>query len=162
MRVFKAPQKIDKFEDNIGLFLAGSIDMGSAIDWQKQVTDALSDYPVDIYNPRRDDWDSSWKQSIDNAKFREQVEWELNAQQNCADLICFYFDPKGHAPITLLELGLAHSQEIVVCCPEGYFRKGNVDVTCAYYGIPTVDNLEELIDYLKNHITGQYEDDQYF
>lgn len=158
MRVFKAPQKIDNNEDNVSLFLAGSIDMGKAINWQTQVTNALSEYPVDILNPRRDDWDSSWEQSITNAKFKEQVEWELNAQHNIADLICFYFDPKGQAPITLLELGLFHTQDIVVCCPEGYFRKGNVDVVCNYFGIEQVESLEDMIEWLKNRV----DNDQYF
>jgi hypothetical protein len=32
-----------------------------------------------VLNPRREDWDSSWIQSIDNPQFREQVEWEIYA-----------------------------------------------------------------------------------
>ena len=51
------------------VFLAGSIDMGSAVNWQKQVVDALKEENVVVYNPRRDDWDSSWVQSIDNPWF---------------------------------------------------------------------------------------------
>lgn len=152
MRLFNAPQKIDRYERlNTSVFLGGSIDMGSAIDWQTQVIEALKDYPVDIYNPRRPDWDSSWKQEKNDPQFREQVLWELNAQQE-ADIRCYFFDPKGQAPITLLELGLHANDNIVVCCPTGFWRKGNVDLVCEYYGIPQVNSLQEMIEYLQYEI----------
>ena len=129
------------------LFLAGSIEMGTAEDWQTRLTGLLKDESGTILNPRRDDWDSMWGQSIDNPKFREQVEWELGAQEN-ADCITFYFSPGTTSPITLLELGLfSHkTPNIVVCCPDGFFRKGNVDIVCERYGIPQVPNLEELAE----------------
>ena len=98
-----------------------------------------------LLNPRRDDWDAGWVQTIEHARFREQVEWELQAQEQ-ADLIAMYFHPQTKAPITLLELGLfAHSQKLLVCCPEGFWRKGNVDIVCKRYGIPQVDHFEALL-----------------
>lgn len=143
-----APQQTPK----VKLFLAGSIDMGAAVDWQKVVTAGLMDLPVAIFNPRRDDWDSTWVQSIHNEKFNEQVSWEL-AHMEEADLICYYFDPNGKAPITLMELGLhATSGKAVVCCPEGFWRKGNVDVVCARYGIDQVKDLTELVVELRYRI----------
>src|SRR5262245_5991751 len=87
------------------VFLAGSIEMGQAEPWQSRLEQALADTDVLILNPRRDEWDSSWVQSIHNPMFREQVEWELAAQEQ-ASLIAMYFDPATRAPITLLELGL--------------------------------------------------------
>ena len=56
------------------IFLAGSIEMGIAESWQEKVVQELKNEPVIILNPRRDDWDSSWEQKIDNLQFREQVE----------------------------------------------------------------------------------------
>jgi hypothetical protein len=126
------------------LFLAGSIEMGSAVDWQAMVTNALADLDVLVFNPRRKAWDASWPQSIDFAPFREQVEWELEALER-ADLILFYFAPETKAPITLLELGLNARRNVLVCCPEGYWRKGNVDIVCRRYGLKQVATLEELI-----------------
>lgn len=84
--------------------------------------------------------------TVDNPEFKEQVDWELEHLES-ADLIVFYFDPNGKAPITLLEIGLFVSEfnNIIVCCPEGYWRKGNVDVVCNRYGIKQVDNLEQLV-----------------
>jgi hypothetical protein len=148
-RVFLAPQQIDRNERlNTSIFLGGSIDMGSAIDWQTQVIRSLEEYPVDIYNPRRTDWDSTWEQSIHNAQFKEQVLWELDAQSK-ADVITYCFDPNGQAPITLLELGLHHNKDIVVCCPPGYWRKGNVDIVCEYHGIPLVETIDDMIRWLQ-------------
>ncbi len=132
------------------LFLAGSIDMGAAVEWQKRVIEALADMPeVTIFNPRRTDWDSSWEQDISHPEFNEQVTWEMDHLDK-ADVICFYFDAEGKAPITLLELGLhAADRKCVVCCPEGYWRRGNVQMVCDRFNIPMVDDLEALIEETK-------------
>jgi hypothetical protein len=141
--VFKAPEPVD-FEGK-KVFLAGSIDMGKAVDWQTQVGEALGDLDVAIMNPRRDDWDSSWEQDISNDQFNEQVTWELEQLEN-ADVIVMYFDPKGQAPITLLELGLhAASGKVICCCPEGFWRRGNVQVVCDRYKVPLVETIDDLV-----------------
>lgn len=135
------------------VFLAGSIEMGAAIDWQAQFIESFKDEDSLLFlNPRRDDWDSSWEQSIENEHFREQVEWELEAQEK-ADVIVMYFAPNTKSPITLLELGLfAKSQKMICCCPEGFWRKGNVDVVCDRYGVEVVDTLDKLIIALREKI----------
>ena len=62
-----------------------------------------------------------------------------------------YFDPNTKSPISLLELGLfAQSKKLIVCCPEGFWRKGNVDIVCDRYNIPNYDSLEKLLNYLTN------------
>ena len=143
-RILKPPSALDLAPAERSIFLAGSIEMGSAEDWQSTFTAALVDLPVTILNPRRDAWDASWDQSRDNPLFREQVEWELEAQER-ATLIAMYFAPDTRAPITLLELGLfARSGRLLVCCPPGYWRRGNVEVVCARYGISTAATLPEL------------------
>ena len=151
--MLKAPKRLtpaSMYKNYKKIFLAGSIDMGKAEDWQTRLTNEIlnGDYDnVAIFNPRRDDWDSSWEQSIKNKQFREQVEWELDHLDR-ADLIVVYFDPKGQAPITLMELGLHAEEDIVVCCPDGFWRKGNVEIVCDRFGIPLVDNIDSLIDYV--------------
>ena len=48
-----------------------------------------------------------------------------------------YFAPKSRAPIRLLELGLfARSGRLIVCCGDGFWRRGNVEVVCARNGVP--------------------------
>ena len=129
------------------IFLAGSIEMGKAVDWQSEVAKALDPLPGTILNPRRDDWDSSWEQSIDNPQFKRQVSWELCAQE-CADLIGLYLAPGTKSPISLLELGLFYQRELVVCCPEGFWRKGNVDIVCERYCIKRASSLDYFIELL--------------
>lgn len=59
MKEIKAPNKISDAGHTI--FLAGSIEMGKAENWQDKVVRLLKDKEVIIFNPRRDDWDSSWE-----------------------------------------------------------------------------------------------------
>ena len=101
--IFKAPEKLELQRTFPTVFLAGSIETGKAVDWQTEITNRLDN--VNIVNPRRDDWDSSWIQDISNPQFREQVEWEYDGIKK-SDLVVFFFDPKTKSPITLLELGV--------------------------------------------------------
>ncbi|MGL4424391.1 MAG: nucleoside 2-deoxyribosyltransferase domain-containing protein, partial [Gemmataceae bacterium] len=103
-RVLKPPVPLDWHPEEHVVFLAGSIEMGRAEDWQSLVEQALADLPIVILNPRRDAWDASWEQSIQNPLFREQVEWELAGLER-ATVVGMYFAPSTQAPITLLELG---------------------------------------------------------
>lgn len=149
--VIKAPNNITIFNSKPSIFLAGSIEMGNAENWQEELTKYF-EKDFNIFNPRRDDWDSSWIQSIDNPQFYEQVSWELNALEK-ADLIIMYFDPNTKSPISLLELGLyATSKKLHVICPEGFWRKGNVDIVCQKYDIPLYDSIESFKNKIKNEI----------
>lgn len=143
----QAPNKIPK---NVAkIFLAGTIDMGSSENWQKKVVEYLKDEEdIIVLNPRRDDWDKSWEQKIENPNFYKQVSWELNALE-ISDLIIVNFLPGSQSPISLMELGLfASSKKIAVCCPEGFYRKGNVDIVCEKYKIPLFETIEELLSNL--------------
>ena len=131
------------------IFLGGTIDMGASENWQAKTVQQLSDYPGTILNPRRDDWDSSWVQNMESDQFVEQVQWELEAQEQ-ADLLAFVFLAGSQSPITLLELGLAVAQEsnVVVYCPTGYWRFGNVEIICARYGLVhclTIDSFDRTL-----------------
>lgn len=134
MREIKAPNEIGQgYRPSV--FLAGSIDMGAAEDWQAVVAKMMAPSGWTLLNPRRSDWDNSWKQEIQNPQFYEQVDWELNALER-ADVILMYFAPGSQSPISLLELGLfAQSGRMIVVCPEGFWRKGNVDIVCQRYHI---------------------------
>ena len=130
----------------INIFLGGSIEMGNAIEWQKDVIKSLSDLPVQFLNPRRDDWDKSWTQSIENTEFKKQVQWELNCLE-LSDIIIFYIDPNTKSAVTLIELGIhSKSNKAIVFCPDGFWKKGNIDVLCEFYDIKQVDSFNELMD----------------
>jgi hypothetical protein len=145
VNVYKPPARVELAPDTRAVFLAGSIEMGVATDWQEALIRALADRDVAVLNPRRDAWDASWRQAIDNPQFREQVEWELDGLDR-ADVIAMWFAPDTKAPITLLELGLhARGGKLVVGCPDGYWRKGNVEVVCARFGAPLIDRWDAFV-----------------
>jgi hypothetical protein len=151
-RVIKPPAPLPALDGQPRIFLAGSIEMGQAEDWQAVAERGLADLDVVLLNPRRDAWDATWVQSIHNPQFREQVEWELAAQEQ-ASLIAMYFAPATKAPVTLLELGLcARSGKAGVCCPEGYWRRGNVEVVCQRYRVPLVSTLAELVEAVRRRV----------
>ncbi len=145
MQRWKPPAPFVAPEGARVVFLAGSIEMGTAEDWQRALAEALADRDVVVLDPRRDDWDASWRQSIDDPQFRTQVTWELDGLER-ADLIAMWFVPETRSPITLLELGLhARSGKLVIGCPPGFWRRGNLEVVAARYGIPLVDRWDAFV-----------------
>jgi hypothetical protein len=133
------------------VFLAGSIEMGKAENWQSRLANDLSDLDIVLLNPRRDDWDSTWEQKISNPNFKEQVDWEHSGLMN-ADIAVFYFDPNTMSPITLMELGLMvglNEANVIVCCPDGYWRKGNVEYICKQYRIGLYNDYESFVEEIR-------------
>ncbi len=168
VEIYKAPQvEVDsnRYEPTrIRVFLAGSIEMGKAEDWQTKVTQHLTNIYANtevkliVFNPRRDDWDSSWKQEIQNEKFFEQVKWELDRLEN-SDVILMVFDKNTKSPITLLELGLhARDNKLIVLCPNGYWRKGNVDIVCKINNIPVYEDFDEFMENAVRSINSVWSD----
>jgi len=150
--VVTSPQALPAAHDRPRVFLGGSIDMGKAVDWQAQMIAALADQDVVILNPRRPDWNPAWKPVADEPEFRRQVEWELAALES-ADVVVLYLTPGSQAPISLLEMGLhARTGKLIVLCPEGFWRKGNVDITAQKYGVKQVESLEALIAEVKARV----------
>lgn len=143
-------------DERFSIFLAGSIDMGSARDWQRDMLGALTSYSVTVLNPRRDDWDSSWVQAIDNEQFREQVCWEQRGLAQ-ADLRVFVFTGSSKSPITLLELGqaagLAHGRapidDSLICCEPQFYRRGNVEIVAKLRGLPIYESVHDLVLHLR-------------
>ena len=138
-------------EKGKAIFLAGSIEMGKATNWQEYLIVNIDHSNLLFLNPRRKDWNNSWKEDKNNPQFAEQVNWELDALER-ADLIVMYFDPKTKSPISLLELGLfANTGKMIVCCPEGFWKKGNIDIICERYKIAQFANLDEIINEIKSN-----------
>ena len=146
-KIYKAPEEIPLQNNVKTIFLAGSIEMDKAVNWQKHCEELLEDDYV-IFNPRRNEWDSSWSQTIENNNFTEQVNWELNALEK-ADIIIMYFANNTMSPISLLEFGLyAQSNKMKVVVEENFWRKGNIDIVCKRYKVEQFKTLEQLIESL--------------
>jgi hypothetical protein len=131
-------------EGSISIFLAGSIEMGKANNWQADLSLTLEQMEFVVLNPRRKDWDSSWGQSFEDANFAQQVNWELDALE-VADLILFYFAGGTNSIVSMLELGLMigkYPKSVAVVCSPDYCRKGNIDILCYRDGIMQFDCME--------------------
>lgn len=148
-RIFRAPENIAERSRDRCIFLAGSIEMGEAENWQEKMEKYFLGREWNVFNPRRHDWDPTWEQEQTNPNFYQQVHWELNALET-ADKIFVYFDPNTKSPITLLELGLyaqCPSKKLAaVVCPQGFWKKGNVDIICERYNIPLYSSLDDFIE----------------
>lgn len=154
MKIIK-PDSEDQTPEGTTVFLAGSIDNGSAVDWQKKVEQAFDGHEGTFFNPRRDKWLPDLKQDINEPVFNFQVNWELDHIED-SDVVFFYFAPDSKAPITLLELGFTDGTgkiDIIVCCPEGYWRRGNVQIVCDRRGWKVYDDLPSAIAALHSTLT---------
>jgi hypothetical protein len=115
--------------------------------WQDHLTAALSDLPITTINPICTAWDSTWVEDTTDPRFVAQVEWEMD-HGKLADVIVIYFVPGTQASISLLELGMYAAmyggEKVVVCCPEGFWKRGNVRVVCARFGVECLETVEEV------------------
>ena len=146
MKTILPPKAISS--SDVSVFLAGTIDMGNSIDWQQKFIDKVNTEEalgnVIVFNPRRTSWDNSWAQTIENTQFSEQVNWELDAMDS-ADVILLFIEGNSKSPISMMELGLfADSGKLMVCCEEGFWRKGNIDIICQRKGIDQYRTFDEL------------------
>jgi hypothetical protein len=154
-QVITSPDALPDSHAKPRIFLGGSIDMGSAPNWQRSVIDAFKGEDIVILNPRRSDWNPAWKPEASDPNFKQQVEWELDALES-SDIVIIYFAPGSQSPVSLLEMGLyARSGKLVILCPDGYWRKGNVDITAAKYGVTQVRSLDELVAEVRVRLRGK-------
>ncbi len=139
----KAPGEYNKL---LGpkIFLGGAIDQGKAQDWQSRVVRGLEGIDCLVLNPRRDDWDADWEQSIDNPEFRRQVEWELKGQED-ADLNLYVLLDDSKGPITMLEIGLFAKKDAVLCIEDNFYRRGNLEIVAERYNIPIYRKLDDML-----------------
>lgn len=151
-QAFKPPGKAVAPRGFKSVFLAGSIEMNKAEEWQTKITKKLLDRfnTITIFNPRRDDWDSAWTQELSDKNFYGQVDWE-HEHIVAADFVFIYFQKETKSPISLLELGLAAAagKKVVVCCPDGFWRKGNVEYICKKYKLDMIDKVDDLVNWLE-------------
>lgn len=142
MRKFIAPQNIAKREPGIVYwFLAGSIEMGKAENWQESMESFFEEHGCGTFNPRRPNFDATQKQEYENPYMYQQINWEYNALEK-ADRILVYLQPDTLSPITLMEVGkYCDAKKMFVVSPPGFWREANVECFCDRYGISLFDNF---------------------
>lgn len=161
MKEIVAPNPVDWFDKNFKIFLAGSIELGKAENWQNELYQKFYDsefydkqnifYDVTLINPRRNSWSAEFGYTSECEEFAKQVNWELEAMEN-SDLIIMYLQPESMSPVSLMEFGLycgSLESKMIVCCPDGFWRKGNIEIMCKRYSIPLYNSKEDLINAVK-------------
>lgn len=136
------------------VFLAGTTTAVDNVDWREKLSASLFERPITIFNPNRPDWDSTWREDVTFAPYREQVLWELDKLAK-ADLVVVYFHPATLAPISLLEFGLSAQipDKVVAIAPEGYSKRANVQIVCQKFGIEFLDNIDKLHEIIINKLS---------
>ena len=151
IRIFTPPNDWDNSDpvklgcEPVKVFLAGTIENGESVDWQKTLIESLSKeestYPLSIYNPRRENWNKDAKKG----EIDEQIKWELHHLER-SDLIIMNILGNSKSPISLLELGLfARQHKLIVFCPPTFYRFDNVRIVCERYGIPLYETNDILV-----------------
>lgn len=153
MNVLIAPEH-QNVNTDICIFLAGSIEMGLAEEWQEEATMIIEKYmaknyielnsKITVLNPRREDWNNSLSQDATNPEFYQQVNWELRGLDKSSHVL-FYFAGNTMSPISLMELGKFYSKAFVVV-DEKYKRKGNVDIFCDFFDVPQYNTIEDAVE----------------
>ena len=120
----KAP-KIEVEASLVGrtsLFLGGGI--SHCPPWQNLMVDLLKDTELVLFNPRRDDFDTS-----DASMTEQQIQWE-HKYLKLATARMFWFPNETLCPITLFELGkyLLSGDPLFVGCDPKYQRKIDLEI----------------------------------
>jgi hypothetical protein len=150
-REIRPDKRVAPLSGGDNLFLAGSIEMGKAIEWQREAVKYFGGYNLNIYNPRCEDFNPDLLQSFTNRDFTSQVVWEQKKLMLCS-LVLFNFVEDTKAPISLKELGqqaMIEKKTVVVCCPKGFWKRGNIEVSCALYGMFLYETLEEAMAHIR-------------
>jgi len=146
--VVEAPNRLESYDDlGITFFLAGTIDNGESLDWQKEISDYSNEIGVNVFNPRRNNWDKD----AGSKEIVRQIDWELEHMEK-ADYIIMNILGNSKSPISLLELGLhARDGKLIVFCPKSFYRYDNVRVTCETYGVKlySIEDYKNNIDEIK-------------
>ena len=136
-QIILAPDR-PKIEHRVSIFLAGTTSKTDEPDWRETLIDAIKHLPVTIFNPKRDDWDSTWKEYFSDQRWAEQVKWEFDMQED-ADVVVVFFHGVSPAPISLLELGLwVRDGKVIACAKDDYSKRGNVEEVCWRHSTPCV------------------------
>lgn len=127
----KEPPRV---QSAFGVFLAGAIDMGAAVDWQSWIIAALEGRSLlHLFNPRREAFTPD---TLD-----EQIAWELDAL-NRAEVVLMWFPASAKAPVAMLETGLfMQSGKLVIGAEPGFYRRRNLEMTCDYFNVRLCDSL---------------------
>ncbi|OAA51557.1 hypothetical protein NOR_00150 [Metarhizium rileyi] len=149
--VIQAPDRPNDMTKPL-VFLAGTTTPTPEGDWRQNLIDRLSHCAATFLNPCNRNWDSTWTEDSSDARWVEQIKWELDLLEG-ADVVVVMFHESTLAPISMLELGIhIRSGKVIVCAMPGYAKRGNVEAVCARYAGEFVTSEEELARVLEKRL----------
>lgn len=142
-QVIRAPARPQQTH-RLSIFLGGTASDTGEPDWRDTLNKGLADQAVAIFDPKRDDWDSTWREDFSDTRWADQIQWELD-MQDTADIIVVLFHGVTAAPISLAEMGMAaRTGKLIACALDGYCKKGYVEAVCRKFKAPFVRSEDEL------------------
>lgn len=143
MRIVKAPEKVELSKNDVSIFLAGSIELGKSENWRETFYKEFNDYSDAILlDPVIDNWNK-----LQNPA--EQINWEQDMLE-VSDVIAMYINPNTKSPISLMEFGqFIKSKKLIICCPEGFWKREYLEVMCERNDITLFDNFPDFINKVK-------------
>ncbi len=140
------PPKMTWFES---IFLAGGIT--NVYDWQAEVSKALADNEVTIFNPRRANYNTLIPEIAS-----EQITWEHHYLR-LSHTVLFWFSHETLQPISLFELGsaLQRDQKLIIGCDPKYARNFDVRLQCLLqrHKGSIFSDLDTMVDFYKKTLT---------
>lgn len=146
MTVFTAPESPGLKSSLGSLFLAGGIT--GCPDWQQKMLElVVPQVPssVEIYNPRRADFDTS-----NPAMSNQQITWEYWLLRRARHIL-FWFPAETVCPITLFELGAAmerRTHHLYIGCHPDYPRRYDVEMQTQLFYAPAVMEISSTVEEL--------------
>lgn len=73
-----------------------------------------------------------------------------------ADLVFIYFASEGLSAVSMFEFGncltklYSGTGTMLVCCEDGYARRGNVQIVCARHGIKLLETMENVVEEIQS------------
>lgn len=147
----------------VSVFLAGSIEMGTAVNWQKlfainlmsALQESKNKVDVTFYNPRRDNWNAD----ASDQEVAWQIQWEQERLRR-SDFIFMFLDSNTTSPISLLEYGeYVNSGKLILVCDNRFYRYTNLLETAKFWNKENkvifndmYKGMEELQDRIINKI----------
>ncbi|KAF2270342.1 hypothetical protein CC78DRAFT_451341, partial [Lojkania enalia] len=90
----------------------------------------LSDLSITIFDQRSSDWHQTQRLGNSHTSSKKYLSWKLACLEE-ADVIALYLQPVLISSSDMLELRIySSSGKLVVCCPEGLWRRGDVEIVC--------------------------------
>lgn len=142
-QVIRAPARPQQTH-RLSIFLGGTASDTGEPDWREALNKGLADQAVTIFDPKRDDWDATWREDFSDTRWADQIQWELD-MQDTADIIVVLFHGVTAAPVSLAEMGMAsRTGKLIACALDGYCKKGYVEAVCRKFKAPFVRSEDEL------------------